>query len=84
MRELDVGILRCIFQGDPDHCADAGIRVVVTGNRELQLLTCVGCTATYLMKNGISHMLLDQELSREDCRTLKRLRREYEKAMNRR
>jgi uncharacterized protein YbaR (Trm112 family) len=84
MREIDVGVLCCIFQDEPSHSADAGIRVVVTGNSDVQLLTCVGCPATYLMKSGIPHMLHDQELDGQDSRTLKRLRRQYEKGMNRR
>ena len=77
MVEIDVGFLRCIFQTEPSHRMDASLRVVVTGRDDIQMLKCVGCRATYLVKAGIAHMLEDNELDRADRRVLQRLRRQY-------
>jgi hypothetical protein len=77
MVELDVGILRCVFQTEPNHREDANLRLVVTGNDNLQMLKCVSCSATFLVKAGIAHMIEDNELDKDDRRVLQRLRRQY-------
>jgi uncharacterized protein YbaR (Trm112 family) len=77
MIELDIGMLRCIYHNEATHTSDGGLRIIVTGSDNLQLLKCVGCTATYLVKAGIPHMLQDEQLSREDRSVLRRLRRNH-------
>lgn len=78
MVELDIGMVRCIYQNDPAHAGDGSLRIIVSGSDNLQLLKCAGCTATYLMRAGIPHMLQDEQLSREDCKVLRRLRRKHQ------
>jgi uncharacterized protein YbaR (Trm112 family) len=66
---VDLGLLRCIWQTELSHPAVAALRLVEADAG--QILVCVGCGATFLVKDGIPIMLDDQDLSEEERRLLR-------------
>jgi uncharacterized protein YbaR (Trm112 family) len=66
-------MLRCVWQTEPDHPSQTELQHLAAG--DLEVLVCAGCSATFLVKNGIPVMLREDALEADEKKDLRRARK---------